>query len=173
MSEILRARDRTRTPWRNGAGFATDVVAEPRNASVGDFDWRISIATVDEDADFSSYPGIDRLLMPLSPGGLDLEIDGTVRHTAQFEVQAFAGESLVRSVNVASTSLDLNLMLRRGRVAGTLTIHRVEGELVVEAGAVALVIAGSVAGLELYDAVVGPSTAAGSGLVAIADIRVL
>jgi environmental stress-induced protein Ves len=169
---ILRARDRTPTPWRNGAGFATDVVADPCGASVDNFDWRISIATIETDSDFSSYPGVARFLMPLSPAGLDLEIDGTRDHLSQFTVQEFRGESVVRSVNVISTSLDLNLMLRRDAVAGSLTSERVDGRLDFD-GRVAIILDGTFDGLDPHDAVIGPATITGTGLIAVARIHSL
>jgi environmental stress-induced protein Ves len=170
MTEILRARDRRSTRWRNGAGFATDVVTGPRDASVADFDWRISIATIGSNSDFSVYPGVDRYLMPLSPSGLDLEIDGTTQHVDQFDVLAFDGESNVRSVNVTTTSLDLNLMLRRDVVTGSLTCEHVNGRQALDAS-VALMLDGTFDGLELYDAVLDPGTLAGTGHIAIARIH--
>ena len=43
---ILRAADYRRMPWKNGSGETVEVAVFPPGASIDDFDWRISIATV-------------------------------------------------------------------------------------------------------------------------------
>ncbi len=124
----LPAADRVPTPWRNGAGTTSEVVVRGGGSTVGaDFDWRISIATVEGDGDFSRYSGVDRWLMPLSVGGLELVDDGTPRPVAQYEVHAFPGERVVASVGVTTSTLDLNLMLRRAGWIGSLFAAEVTG----------------------------------------------
>jgi environmental stress-induced protein Ves len=140
---VLSASVRRVVPWRNGAGTTT-VVAEgwPDGAdgadSVDGADgagpasepvWRISIATIERAAPFSAFAGVDRLLMPLSPAGLDLVIDGRRVRGEAFDVLPFAGESAVEAVDVTTRGLDLNLMTVRGAAVGTLAAHRLDGEL--------------------------------------------
>ena len=128
---VLRASARDVVPWRNGAGTTT-VVAEGPPAEGGPATepaWRISIATIDRSAPFSEFAGVDRLLMPLSPAGLDLVIDGRRVRGEAFDVLPFAGESAVEAVDVRGTGLDLNLMTRRGSAAGTLVARHLDGEL--------------------------------------------
>jgi len=148
-SGVLPASARRVVPWRNGAGTTT-VVAEGSfggasgsgAASGGDGAggaddagrpteqaWRISIATIDRSAPFSEFAGVDRLLMPLSPAGLDLVIDGRRVRGEAFDVLPFAGESAVEAVDVTTRGLDLNLMTVRGAAVGTLAAHRLDGEL--------------------------------------------
>jgi len=100
------------------------------------FDWRVSIATVECDGDFSPYPGVDRWLMPLSAGGLRLIEDGELMPVGQHEVHAFPGERAVTSVGVTEPTLDLNLMVRRGETTGSLCSAEVAGraELATAAG---------------------------------------
>ena len=63
---ILRASDYKRTPWKNGAGETVELAVFPPGASVGDFDWRISMSSLVADGAFSLFPGIDRTLCILS-----------------------------------------------------------------------------------------------------------
>lgn len=170
---LLPASGRTESRWRNGAGSTTEVVS----AGGADFDWRISIARVDGASDFSFFPGVDRMLMPLSPEGLDLEVDGAHRHLALGEVLPFAGEQVVRSLGSGSTE-DLNLMVRRGVVSGSLEWIAVDGSLRVVAGegtVVVIALSGTVAGLARHDALrLGAgeqATLTGSGSVAVARVR--
>jgi hypothetical protein len=81
-ASVSRASDRVGVPWRNGGGTTTVVAAEP--------DWRVSIATIAEAGDFSVFPGVDRVLMPLSPAGLTLAIAGRIRPLAQYEAASFS-----------------------------------------------------------------------------------
>jgi environmental stress-induced protein Ves len=140
---VLPASDRRVVPWRNGAGTTT-VVAEGWPAGADSADgadgvngagpasepvWRISIATIERAAPFSAFAGVDRLLMPLSPAGLDLVIDGRRVRGEAFDVLPFAGESAVEAVDVTTRGLDLNLMTVRGAAVGTLAAHRLDGDL--------------------------------------------
>ncbi len=124
----LPAADRVDTPWRNGRGMSQDVFSSPTIADAPEaFRWRVSIATIVNSSEFSGYPGIDRQLMPLSPGGLELTIDSASRSCGQYDVVRFAGEAAVAAINVARPSLDLNLMTTRGLTIGSLTLTGIDG----------------------------------------------
>lgn len=132
---LLRARDRVDVPWRNGRGTTTIVATsgsgegDGANAAGGvgdvDPDWRVSIATIAEAGPFSMFPGVDRVLVPLSPAGLTLDLGGSIRHLAQHEAVEFAGEETVAAVDVSAPGDDLNLMTRRGVVQGSLGMRSV------------------------------------------------
>ena len=114
-------------PWRNGAGTTTEVAAFPPGAGMDEFTWRLAIADLDRSGPFSSFPGIDRLLMVLPPGEVALTIDGTERALPSLEVLRFAGESVV-SATLDRPARDLNLMVRRGEVTATMATVALDGE---------------------------------------------
>ena len=60
--QILYARDRVVSPWKNGGGTTTEVAAFPPGAPLENFGWRVSIAQVARSGPFSLFPGIDRTL---------------------------------------------------------------------------------------------------------------
>jgi environmental stress-induced protein Ves len=107
-------------PWKNGAGTTREVAVSPAGATMDGFIWRLAIADLDRSGPFSSFPGVDRLLMLLPPGAITLEIDGRARAMEPLDVVAFAGESAVSASLSAGPARDLNLMLRRGRVEATM-----------------------------------------------------
>ncbi|MBD3846721.1 HutD family protein [Bosea sp. SSUT16] len=120
---IIRAADCKVMPWKNGGGTTTEIAVAPEGASLGDFDWRISMAHVGADGPFSSFPGIDRTLCVLSGNGIRLAFgDGETvsldRTTPPF---FFAADRAVDGVLVNGAIDDLNVMSRRGRWR-----HRVE-----------------------------------------------
>jgi len=131
---VLYANARAPVAWRNGGGWTSTVAVAPPAATMDDFDWRVSIATITGDAVFSEFAGIDRYLVPLSVAGLDLTIDGTAQHVGQHEVCAFTGENVVSSTGSAESSDDLNLMLRRTAATGSLRVERLTGSFSVAPG---------------------------------------
>ena len=76
MAKLLRNADHRRMPWKNGGGETVEVIVHPEGASLSDFGWRVSMATVASDGPFSVFPGIDRTLAVLSGEGMDLSIEG-------------------------------------------------------------------------------------------------
>ena len=62
---ILRAGSHRRMPWKNGGGITTEVAISPPEATVNDFDWRISMAKVLASGPFSTFANIDRVLAVL------------------------------------------------------------------------------------------------------------
>ncbi|MBG6059373.1 environmental stress-induced protein Ves [Cryobacterium sp. MP_M5] len=136
---LLPVAGRVRAAWRNGGGTTAEVIVRGDHRSPGadpGFDWRVSIATVERDGDFSPYPGVDRWLMPLSADGLRLVEEGELVPVGQHEVRAFPGERAVTSLGVTEPTLDLNLMVRRGGTTGSLCAAEVAGraELTTAAG---------------------------------------
>jgi environmental stress-induced protein Ves len=90
-----------RVPWKNGLG-ATIEIATDAAAPGGEWTWRLSIADVPSPAQFSAFPGVDRFIACLAGPGLHLE----------------HGEPLGPGVR------DVNLMLRRDRWRGCMTLAR-------------------------------------------------
>ena len=122
---LLPASARTAQPWRNGAGSTLEVA----HSGGPDFDWRISIATVEGASEFSAYPGVDRVLLPLTPGGLGLVVNGRRVHLDRWQQLAFAGELPVSSIAGAGATDDLNLMTRRSRCSGSVSVGEAPGIL--------------------------------------------
>jgi len=103
------------TPWKNGGGQTTEIAIAPAGATLDDFDWRISLATIAQSGAFSSFPGIDRTLTLVEGAGVALQIDGRpVDLSAEHRTVVFAGESAVHAT-VAGTTTDFNVMSRRSR----------------------------------------------------------
>ncbi|RCW80990.1 HutD/Ves family protein [Phyllobacterium bourgognense] len=115
--KILRASDHRRMPWKNGGGVTTEIAVAPPGASVGNFDWRISMATVAADGPFSRFEGIDRTLTVLSGEGLDLTVESEtpVRLTPAGKPHPFPGDMAASAKLIAGPVTDFNVMTRRGR----------------------------------------------------------
>ncbi|HMM25418.1 MAG TPA: HutD family protein, partial [Pseudoxanthomonas mexicana] len=90
-SRVIPANEYRRVRWKNGLGWTREIVRVPDN---DDWDWRLSIAEIERDAAFSSFPGIDRELVLLRGNGLRLRFeDGrTVDLMPPHDRYRFAGE---------------------------------------------------------------------------------
>ncbi|MBL8299709.1 MAG: HutD family protein [Rhodanobacteraceae bacterium] len=124
---LLRTHDYRRMAWKNGGGITTEIA---RRDGAGDtFDWRISIAEIAQDGDFSIFPDIDRELMLLDGGGVELTIgsDGPVALTQRYQKHAFPGEAPVSCHLLDGPTRDFNLMVRRGRYAAELLARPIVG----------------------------------------------
>jgi environmental stress-induced protein Ves len=130
----LCAADRVATPWKNGGGITREVAIWPPASKFDDFDWRISMAEVRKPGPFSVFEGIDRT-MAILDGKLELRLpDRTVVLDPESEPFAFAGDLPCEGIPLDGPVTDLNVMVRRGRVAARVT--RFKGEIVAELRAV-------------------------------------
>jgi environmental stress-induced protein Ves len=120
--KILRASDYKRMSWKNGGGETAEIAVFPAGASIEDFDWRISMATVASDGPFSSFPKVDRTLSILSGSGIVLTIDGGAPLTLDLDSEPypFPADKPTSARLVNGVVTDLNVMTRRGRFS-----HRV------------------------------------------------
>lgn len=111
---MIHLYDSRRLPvsrWRNGGGETREIVSYPPGTT--DFDWRISIATIAADGDFSLFPGIDRIITLLSGDVTLYRHDHLYQPLGLFEPFTFAGEEPVNARLAGHTSSDFNIMARR------------------------------------------------------------
>jgi environmental stress-induced protein Ves len=108
--------------WKNNLGWTREVHRQP---DVEDFDWRVSIAEIDRDCEFSAFPGHDRVLVLLSGNGMRLQFeDGRdVSLQPPHDRIEFGGEQSLRCRLHEGPTHDFNLMWNRQRVSAEL-LHR-------------------------------------------------
>jgi environmental stress-induced protein Ves len=106
---MLDPRTVAPSPWRNGLGTTRELATG--SGPDGLETWRISVATLDRDARFSSFPEMDRVLVAL--GALRLTVDGVTTALSTGGQISFAGEADV-SADVEAPTSALNVMTRRG-----------------------------------------------------------
>ena len=129
-SRVIPANEYRRVRWRNGTGWTREIVAEPAQ---DDWEWRLSIAEIEQDGPFSLFPGVDRELVLLSGNGLRLRFDdGEVRELQPpHERLRFAGERVVAGELVDGPTQDFNLMWRRDSHAAQLWHRPLVGPMVI------------------------------------------
>lgn len=136
-SRVVPANEYRRARWKNGAGWTREICAcrgdGESGLAAGDWDWRLSIAEIESDAPFSTFPGIDRHLVLLAGHGLRLRFaDGEARELhPPHEALRFAGEREVHGELLDGRTEDFNLMWRRDAVRATLWHRPLVGTMVV------------------------------------------
>jgi len=116
-------------PWKNGGGSTTEIAIGPPDSGFEDFDWRVSLATIEKDGAFSAFPGVDRTLALVEGHGMTLEIDGEPTLVTDTEpVVAFDGSSQVIAKLSRGSSTDFNAMTRSERCYHTFGRRRLSGD---------------------------------------------
>ena len=121
--------------WKNGCGTTHEVATSLNGSDTTDFDWRISFADVDADVPFSSFAGIDRVIVVVEGQQMVLTIDGRRYALEPHQPLGFAGESCTTCHLPAGPTRDLNVMTRRGRVLASVEVRTLAPEGVFPSGA--------------------------------------
>lgn len=117
---VIRSSDYRVMPWKNGGGVTTEILVSP---PTGNFDWRVSIATVNGDGPFSTFIGYERHIMTLAGEGMRLEVEGRGRFDLEpLKPFTFSGDVRVSGSLLNGPVLDFNLMVRRDFGRGTLSV---------------------------------------------------
>lgn len=113
------------TPWKNSGGSTREIACWPPGAGIDDFDWRLSIASIEQAGPFSVFEGVDRHIMLLDGDGVRLRSsDGAIDHRLETPHRplAFSGDAAIDCTLLGGPSSDFNVMTRRGRCHAELTI---------------------------------------------------
>lgn len=200
--EIIRFAELKPEPWRNGGGVTREIASHPKAASAQDgaWDWRVSIADVGSAGEFSTFPGMERVITVIDGELLLLTVDGEEHPLEKYRPFRFSGEAASGSALPTGDIRDLNVIARAGEFKGYTSIielskkraHPVfEGQLAVLLEGKASVSPGAEPGevssdgtaadaptesveLGRYDAVVGSDTRSpeilGRGFLAVISI---
>lgn len=120
-ARLLAPADYKLMPWKNGRGATTELAIHPAHADLADrpFAWRLSMADVVEDGDFSLFPGYDRTLVVARGEGMELSFDGASapqRLAGPGSVCMFSGDWLTRGRLLDGPVRDFNVMSARERM---------------------------------------------------------
>ncbi len=121
-SRVIPSALYQRERWRNGLGWTREILRLPEQ---GDWQLRLSIAEIEQDAAFSAFPGVERELVLLQGEGLRLRFaDGRCQTLLPpFQRLRFAGEDEISGELVDGVTRDFNLMWRRDALNAEL-LHR-------------------------------------------------
>lgn len=127
-SRHLTPADYRVMPWKNGQGTTTEIAAFPPGAGLDAFTWRISIADITSSGPFSSFPGIDRILLQTAGEPMTLVHQDDVLPTAcrltLLSPVRFPGERVIHGDVPTPPVRDFNVMTRRDRAFASVAVHQ-------------------------------------------------
>ena len=117
-AHILGPDDYKVMPWKNGLGTTIQIAIHPPDAGLATrFDWRVSLADVAADSDFSRFSGYDRTIMVAEGAGMELAFDAAppVRLEHPGAMSEFSGDWHTYCRLLEGPVRDFNVMSARGR----------------------------------------------------------
>jgi environmental stress-induced protein Ves len=122
-------------PWRNGRGFSLEIARAP--ATGEDFAWRLSLADIDREGEFSAYPGYRRALVLVAGNGLCLKVrkHGSCRLDPGRRGTRFEGDWETHCAIQGERCTDLSLIVRRESTARPASVVRAPTMLRIESTA--------------------------------------
>jgi environmental stress-induced protein Ves len=133
-------------PWKNGGGATREIASWPPGAGLGDFGWRVSIASIAAAGPFSVFKGMDRHIMLLGGDGVRLQSgDGQLDHRLDTPHVpfAFSGDAAIDCSLLGCASSDFNVMTRRGQWHAELQVLDSAASMAPAPHGVLLVLRGS------------------------------
>lgn len=124
-SKVLKSKDYRSMPWKNGLGVTREIAREP--AMGEEFDWRLSLAEIDADCDFSAFAGYRRALVLVTGDNLQLRFKRHGRCSLGPSTRGtrFEGDWQTRCAVPHGRCTDLSLIVRKGSTARPACIVRV------------------------------------------------
>lgn len=124
MPTIVYPKDFKEVPWKNGQGITREIYRLPLDSDASDFNFRLSMAAVNQSGPFSLYPGKDRFLMLLEGKGFRLTFDdkSQVSLTAPFDSTEFEGEDVIQCELIDRACSDFNVMTDRNWGKSVITL---------------------------------------------------
>jgi len=116
---VQRFAEHLQAPWPNGRGTSYEIASQTPGQP--GWTWRIAIAPVIEDCDFSHFENVHRQLLIISGGEMILDVGGQAVICRPGEVAQFAGDVPTTAKLVDGPIVDLNLMTVRGEASGQMT----------------------------------------------------
>jgi len=126
---VHREADSPSVAWKNGAGTTRELHRQPPHGT--EFDWRLSLATIERAAPFSPYSGYARTLVLVAGDGLRLQFagHGQVVLASAGEIARFDCDWQTNGELLGGPSRDLNLIVARERAESVHQCAAVSEEL--------------------------------------------
>ena len=102
------------TPWKNGGGMTRMLAARDDD---GETLWRLSLADIQSNGPFSTFPGLQRVLTIVAGDGIDLNGEGGTLQARPWQPLPFSGDLELDSKLVGAESQAFNLMFDGARLS--------------------------------------------------------
>jgi len=125
---VQRFGEHCAMPWANGRGTSYEIASDRDDTDR--WSWRVAIAPVVVDGQFSSLSGVNRELVVIEGNGMVLEVDGESVECWPGRVVRFSGDSVTIARLVDGPVVDLGLMTVRDSVIGSMVVIADAGDVI-------------------------------------------
>ncbi|KGJ97434.1 HutD family protein [Colwellia psychrerythraea] len=142
MLTILSPEKFKTIPWKNGLGHTTEL-AISEGGSLDSFDWRLSIASVVNDGDFSNFAGYQRNLVLIEGEGLTLDHrNGDIDNlTNLLDIAHFDGGCNTHGALVNGGIKDFNIMTKQASFSAEVNCYVEQQKVIINLSTDSLVFA--------------------------------
>lgn len=119
---VVRWNERPPTPWKNGQGSTREIARRLLGGRGPDFVWRLSIAEIAKDADFSAFPGVQRTLTLVDGNGLSVDVAGDPHDLSPYEPFLFDGGAESHASLADGPVRVLNVMTKSNRMSASIRV---------------------------------------------------
>lgn len=111
-------------PWRNGRGSTLEIAREPTAGE--EFAWRLSLADIERNSEFSAYPGYSRALVLVAGNNLRLRFRGHGHYSLNPAKRGtrFEGDWQTHCAVPKGPCTDLSLIVRKGPAGRKVSVVR-------------------------------------------------
>ena len=123
--KIIKPDEFILVPWKNGLGHTTELAIN-EGGNLDNFDWRLSIASVVADGEFSNFSGYQRNLVLIEGNGLTLDHqnDAIDKLNNLLDIACFDGSCKTLGSLSHGSIKDFNIITKTGAVAPTVQCYR-------------------------------------------------
>ena len=117
MIEIVKPAQFNTIAWKNGQGETTEL-AISEGGDLHNFDWRLSIASVNNDGFFSNFNGYQRNLVLIEGQGISLQHDGknTDILKQRLDIASFDGACETYGELLLGAIKDFNIITKKNKI---------------------------------------------------------
>ena len=127
MIKTIVKSDFIQMPWKNGRGLTTEICIQPPGANLekNDFLFRLSSAPIEQEGDFSLFPGKRRILTPIKGTGFKLNSEVYEK----FEVAQFSGDDRTHCSLLKGPVLDFGVIYDPEKVKTQVRILHLKSDM--------------------------------------------
>jgi hypothetical protein len=130
--QIIRRASFKALPWKNGGGVTHEALRVPKNGDP--FEWRVSVAQIENSGPFSDFAGYRRKMVLLRGPGIELKFGDGQQHALRQvgDMAEFDGALSTHGNLLGAPCMDLNLMVANDRQVKA-RVERIRGPVDVGA----------------------------------------
>ena len=137
---IVRSGDREPTPWKNGQGATREIARRLLGVRGPHFVWRLSVSDIERDADFTTFPGVERSAILIRGDGLTIDVGGDEHALSPYQPFRFDAAADAHARLTHGPASILNVMAVTNRMSADVKVVNLSTERALSIAGTTLVV---------------------------------